>query len=81
MGFFQPPLLKRAIQPKGKDSATMSTIAIELKFKFSEICNSKLIVEKVNNRNTPFNQKPTCQPLVLYNVLTKKIFRTPIIIG
>ena len=81
MGFFHPPLLKRAMHPKGKASRTMSTMATVVKVKFRVVCRTRLMVEKVSTKKMPFSQKPTCQPLVLYSVLMMKMFKTPIKIG
>lgn len=81
MGFFHPPLLNLAMQPKGNDSTIMSIKAVYAKGKLSAVCITRLIVENVSNRNMPFSQKPTCQPLVLYSMLMTAMFKTPIIIG
>jgi hypothetical protein len=81
MGFFHPLLLNLAMQPNGNASRTMSIMAVNVKGRLRAVCNTRLTVENVSSRNMPFNQKPTCQPLVLYRMFMMKMFKTPIING
>ena len=81
MGFFHPPLLKRAMHPNGNANRTASIIAMLVKVTFRNDCRTRLTVENVRNRKMPFNHIPTCHPLVLYTVLIMNMFKTPNKIG
>ncbi len=81
MGFFHPPLLKRAMHPNGNANRTISIMAMTVNDKFRTVCRTRLTVAYVRNRKKPFSHIPTCHPLVLYNVLIMNMFRTPNKIG
>jgi len=81
MGFFQPPLLNRAMQPNGNANNTTSITATTVNDSPKAVCNTIFTVENVNSRNMPFSQNPTCHPLVPNSTLMMKMFRTPTIMG
>ncbi len=62
MGFFHPPLLKRAMHPNGNANRIISIMAMLVKVMFRTVCRTRLTVENVRNRKMPFNHIPTCHP-------------------